>query len=85
MDREGRELTLDGREGAHRRGAGMGMSGISKSKVSRLCSEIADKVRPSSIAQSRAICPYLWIDATYVKVRQNGRIVAVRVNSAGAR
>src|SRR5579864_3004621 len=35
--------------------------------------------------------PYLWIDATYVKVRQNGRIVsvaviiAVGVNSDGRR
>ena len=35
--------------------------------------------------------PYLWLDATYVKVRQNGRIVsvavivAVAVNSDGRR
>jgi transposase-like protein len=35
----------------------MGMSGISKSQVSRLCGEIDDKVRPSSIARSRAIGP----------------------------
>ena len=48
----------------------MGMTGISKSQVSRLCAEIDEKVKA---------WPYLWIDATYVKVRQNGRIVSVAV------
>ena len=69
----------------------MGMSGISKSQVSRLCSEIDDKVKAFLNRPIEGDWPYLWIDATYVKVRQNGRIVsvavivAVGVNAAGAR
>ena len=44
----------------------LGMSGISKSQVSRLCEEIDERVDVSSPARLR---PYLWIDATYLKVR----------------
>ena len=68
----------------------MGMSGISK-KVSRLCEEIDDKVKAFLARPIEGDWPYLWIDATYVKVRQNGRvvsvavIVAVGVNSDGHR
>jgi transposase-like protein len=57
----------------------MGMSGISKSQVSRLCSEIDDKVKAFLSRPIEGDWPYLWIDATYVKVRQNGRIVSVAV------
>src|SRR6201989_1424387 len=57
----------------------MGMSGISKSKVSRLCEEIDDKLKPFLSRPIEGDWPYLWIDATYVKVRQNGRIVSVAV------
>jgi transposase-like protein len=69
----------------------MGMSGISKSQVSRLCEEIDDKVKAFLARPIEGDWPYLWIDATYVKVRQNGRvvsvavIVAVGVNSDGRR
>ena len=69
----------------------MGMSGISKSQVSRLCEEIDDKVKAFLDRPIEGDWPYLWIDATYVKVRQNGRIVsvaviiAVGVNSDGRR
>src|SRR6201995_3550141 len=69
----------------------MGMSGISKSQVSRLCAEIDDKVKAFLNRPIEGDWPYLWIDATYVKVRQNGRIVsvaviiAVGVNSDGRR
>jgi putative transposase len=69
----------------------MGMSGISKSQVSRLCGEIDDKVKTFLQRPLEGDWPYLWIDATYVKVRQNGRIVsvaviiAVGVNSDGRR
>jgi transposase-like protein len=69
----------------------MGMSGISKSQVSRLCAEIDDKVKAFLQRPIEGDWPYLWIDATYVKVRQNGRIVsvaviiAVGVNSDGRR
>jgi putative transposase len=69
----------------------MGISGISKSQVSRLCGEIDDKVKTFLQRPLEGDWPYLWIDGTYVKVRQNGRIVsvaviiAVGVNSDGRR
>jgi putative transposase len=69
----------------------MGMSGISKSQVSRLCAEIDEKVKAFLNRPIEGDWPYLWIDATYLKVRQNGRIVsvaviiAVGVNSDGRR
>jgi putative transposase len=69
----------------------LGMSGISKSQVSRLCEEIDGKVKAFLDRPIEGDWPYLWIDATYVKVRQNGRIVsvavivAVGVNSDGRR
>jgi len=69
----------------------MGMSGISKSQVSRLCEEIDEKVKAFLNRPLEGDWPYLWIDATYLKVRQSGRIVsvaviiAVGVNSDGRR
>jgi putative transposase len=57
----------------------MGMSGISKSQVSRLCEEIDERVSAFLTRPIEGDWPYLWIDATYVKVRQNGRIVSVAV------
>ncbi len=69
----------------------MGMSGISKSQVSRLCEEIDVRVKEFLNRPIEGDWPYLWIDGTYVKVRQAGRIVsvavivAVGVNSDGRR
>src|SRR6201997_1299556 len=60
----------------------MGMSGISKSQVSRLCTEIDDKVQTFLNRPLEGEWPYLWLDATYVKVRQAGRIVSVAVTIA---
>jgi transposase-like protein len=57
----------------------MGMSGISKSQVSRLCEEIDQRVKAFLDRPIEGDWPYLWIDATYVKVRQAGRIVSVAV------
>jgi putative transposase len=57
----------------------MGMSGISKSEVSRLCEGIDVRVKAFLDRPIEGDWPYLWIDATYVKVRQNGRIVSVAV------
>ena len=50
----------------------MGMSGASKSQVSRLCGEIDDKVNGFLDRPLEGDWPYLWLDATYVKVRQTG-------------
>jgi putative transposase len=57
----------------------LGMSGISKSQVSRLCGEIDDKVHTFLNRPLEGEWPYIWLDATYLKVRQNGRIVSVAV------
>jgi putative transposase len=69
----------------------MGMSGISKSQVSRLCAEIDERVNAFLNRPIEGDWPYLWIDATYMKVREAGRIVsvaviiAVAVNTDGVR
>ena len=69
----------------------MGMTGISKSQVSRLCEEIDERVNAFLDRPQEGDWPYLWIDATYVKVRHGGRIVsvatiiAVAVNAEGRR
>src|SRR5579885_2248306 len=69
----------------------IGMTGISKSQVSRLCEEIDERVKAFLNRPLEGDWPYLWIDATYLKVRQSGRIVsvavivAVGVNSDGRR
>jgi transposase-like protein len=57
----------------------MGGSGVSKSQVSRLCEEIDEKVQAFLTRPIEGDWPYLWIDATYVKVRQAGRIISVAV------
>lgn len=57
----------------------MGMTGISKSQVSRLCAEIDARVGVFLDRPIEGDWPYLWIDATYVKVREAGRIVSVAV------
>src|SRR5215207_6755269 len=57
----------------------MGASGISKSQVSRLCAEIDERVTVFLSRPIEGAWPYLWIDATYLKSRQAGRIVSVAV------
>ncbi len=57
----------------------MGMTGISKSQVSRLCAEIDERVNAFLTRPIEGEWPYLWIDATYVKTRMSGRIVSVAV------
>src|SRR5512132_1007400 len=57
----------------------LGMTGISKSQVSRLCAEIDARVGAFLDRPIEGDWPYLWIDATYVKVREAGRIVSVAV------
>jgi len=57
----------------------MGMTAISKSQVSRLCGDIDERVGAFLKRPLEGDSPYLWIAATYVKVRQAGRIVSVAV------
>ena len=55
----------------------MGMTGVSKSQVSRLCVEIDERVDAFLDRPLEGGWPYLWLDATYIKVRRSGRIVSV--------
>jgi putative transposase len=69
----------------------MGAGGMSKSQVSRLCAEIDVRVNAFLSRPLEGAWPYLWLDATYLKVRDGGRIVsravivAVAVNEDGKR
>src|ERR1700756_3523931 len=49
----------------------MGMPGISKSQVSRLCEEIGERVKASLERPLEGEWPYIWLDATYVKARRD--------------
>jgi transposase-like protein len=57
----------------------MGGTGVSKSQVSRLCEEIDARVKAFLDRPLEGDWPYLWLDATYLKVRRNHRIVSVAV------
>ena len=57
----------------------MGMEGISKSQVSRLCEEIDERVQTFLSRPIEGEWPYLWLDATYVRARRDQRIVSVAV------
>ena len=69
----------------------MGGTGMSKSQVSRLCQDIDERVGAFLNRPLEGDWPYLWLDATYLKVREAGRVVsvavtvAVGVNSSGRR
>src|SRR4249920_3424762 len=75
----------------------LGMEGISKSQVSRLCGEIDERVQAFLSRPIEGEWPYLWLDATYVKARRDHHIlgssprtsvaviVAVAVNTDGRR
>ncbi|MCA3749100.1 MAG: transposase [Rubrobacter sp.] len=49
----------------------LGMSGISKSQVSRLCEELDAEVERFRQRPLTGCYPYVWLDATYVKSRQD--------------
>ena len=69
----------------------MGLSGIGKSTVSKLCRDIDERVNAFLDRPLTGDWPYLWLDATYLKQREGGRIVsvaaiiAVAVNTDGKR
>jgi putative transposase len=55
----------------------MGLSGISKSTVSKLCKDIDERVNEFLNRPLTGEWPYVWLDATYLKQRQGGRIISV--------
>src|SRR5215210_6265508 len=69
----------------------MGLAGIGKSTVSKLGEDIDERVGAFLSRPLEGRWPYLWLDATYLKVRDGGRIVsraviiAVAVNEDGKR
>jgi transposase-like protein len=57
----------------------LGMEGISKSQVSRLCEELDEEVERFRSRPLEGPYPYVWVDATYLKARQDGRVVSAAV------
>ncbi len=69
----------------------LGMQGISKSQVSRMCAELDKEVESFRTRKLIGPYPYVWLDATFVKVRDNGRVIsqaiviAIGVTASGER
>lgn len=69
----------------------LGIEGVSKSQVSRICAELDAEVERFRSRPLRGAYPYVWLDATFVKVRADGRVgsqavvVAVGVTASGVR
>lgn len=57
----------------------LGLSGVDKSKVSRICRELDEAVVAFRNRSLTKEYPYIWLDALYLKVRQNHRIVNMAV------
>jgi transposase-like protein len=57
----------------------LGLQGVSKSQVSVLCQELDGEVERFRTRPLTALYPYVWLDATFVKVRQDGRVVSAAV------
>jgi putative transposase len=57
----------------------MGLSGVDKSKVSRICQQLDEVVQHFRQRPFEQAYPYVWLDALYLKVRQNHRIVSLAV------
>jgi putative transposase len=57
----------------------LGIEGISKSEVSRICQDLDEEVENWRHLPLISRYPYLWLDATYIKVRQAGRVISQAV------
>jgi transposase-like protein len=57
----------------------LGMTGMSKSEVSRICGALDAEVQRFRTRPLVGPFPYVWLDATYLKVRQHGRVVSLAV------
>jgi transposase-like protein len=69
----------------------LGLAGMSKSQVSRLCAELDAEVERFRTRPLDGAYPYVWLDATYLKVRVDGRVqsqavvIAIGVRETGER
>ncbi len=57
----------------------LGLTGISKRQVSRICQELDAEVARFRSRRLDGPYPYMWLDATYVKARQDGRVMSMAV------
>jgi putative transposase len=57
----------------------LGMTGISKSRVSEVCKELDEEVERFRNRELEGSYPYVWVDATYVKARQDGHVASTAV------
>jgi putative transposase len=57
----------------------LGIAGLSKSEVSRLCTVLDDQARIFRTRPLDAVYPYIWVDARYEHVREVGRVVSMAV------
>jgi putative transposase len=57
----------------------LGMTGISKSRVSELCEELDEEVERFRGRPLEGSYPYVWLDATYLKARHDGRVGSTAV------
>jgi len=55
----------------------LGLTGIDKSSVSRICKELDHTVEEFRNRPLQESYPYVWLDAMYLKVRQNHRVVSL--------
>jgi putative transposase len=55
----------------------LGIDGISRSEVSRICKALDTEVRTFLARPIEPECPYVWLDATFHKVREAGRVISV--------
>jgi transposase-like protein len=57
----------------------LGIAGLSKSEVSRLAASLDEQVAAFRTRRLDAAYPYLWLDARYEHVREDGRVVSMAV------
>src|SRR3954467_1643788 len=57
----------------------LGISGISRSEVSRMAASLDEQVAAFRTRRLDAEYPYLWVDARYEHVREDGRVVSMAV------
>ena len=68
-----------------------GLDGVSKAEVSRICGELDPLIEAFRARRLSARHPYVWVDATYHKVRADGHVtsqatvVALGVTNEGER
>lgn len=57
----------------------MGIQQLSKSEVSRVCAGLSEQVEGFRQRPLTRNYPYLWLDATHLKVREHGHVVSCAV------